>query len=111
MRDLAFWQEKYDSARNRAETLNGKVSYHEAIVTSEGFKLKLKSQYGHALNRDYTGHKIHKRRNQWLKQRMYHFTSLGKARRELKKLRTTKIPFYAKKIRELGGQASDHWLF
>lgn len=73
---------------------------------------KLKRQYGHALNRDYTGYKIPRRRDTWLKNRVIQLTKAASYKKEAARLKKTKISFYIAKIESLGGtvDTTRYWI-
>lgn len=109
MRDLKFWQDKYAEVARKHWDLMITVRSFESSYNSWIRPFKLKKQYGHALNRDYTGFKVERRRKKWLKRRLINLTKAGAARREAKRLQETKLDFYKKKIEELGGKVPSTW--
>lgn len=69
--------------------------------------MRLRKMYGHALNKEYWGFKIHHRRKKWLKNRLVLLTMAAKHRKEMIRLAKTKLSFFEKRILTLGGQVSD----
>ena len=108
MRDLKFWTDRFVKVAREVWGLSCRVREFEYSARLDP-RRKLKKMYGHALNRDYSGFKIHRRRKRWLFERVVILTKAGTARREMKRLETTKLAFYAKKITELGGVVPDRW--
>jgi hypothetical protein len=106
MRDLQFWLERYVQVdydiwqktikARTLQTMMGGLDWLD--------QFKLKKQWGHALNRDYTGIKIGKRRRRWLRNRLILITKIAKLRSAKTRLETTKLPFYETKILALGGK-------
>jgi hypothetical protein len=100
-RTLEFWLERLKKAQEKIYTLS--VSLHYASNEYKYWKpYKLKKQYGHALNRDYTGYKIHKRRAKWIKRYLSNLTRAAKCRQEISRIRDKKISFYKAKIAAAG---------
>ncbi len=108
MRGLEFWQEKLKKTNNLIWKLELEVRHSESVVDSYKND-RLKKLGGHALNRDYDGYKIHHRRKKWLNNRISWLTKYHGNLREVNRLKTTKVCFYAAKIRELGGIPKDNW--
>ncbi len=101
MRDIHFWLDKYDKAVYDFFKNHGlAIHYNSYLRPFKG--LKLKKLYGHGLNEQYTGWKIHRRRNKWLKNRLAYTTLVAKHKQECKRLARTKLSFYLKKLENFG---------
>jgi len=109
MRNLQFWTAKFKTVAQEVWDLSCRVRMYEDDYKFWVGGRKLKKMYGHAMNRGYGGIKVHRRRNRWFARRLVCLTKIGTARREAKRLETTKLSFYAKKITELGGVVPNRW--
>lgn len=107
MRDIKFWEDKLASVSKKIWALEVKAKNWGWRLPKDG--VKMKTIEGHGLNRDYFGYKIHDRRAKYLKDRLIAITITRAAVREIKRLKETKVNFYATKIKELGGTPKDCW--
>jgi len=111
MRDLQFWLDKFNKVARQVGDLKRDIQYKTSasIVGNNLFNRKLKKIRGYGLNNEYTGYKVHRRRKQWLVARNIRLTKIATDKHEVKRLETTKLPFYEKKILELGGTVPERW--
>ena len=108
MKNLQFWEDKYTKSFQKFMHHRGMYIFFKMNIDHEKNQ-RLKKIYGHGMNKEYTGYKIHKRREMWLKRRLSYLTNMAKHRKEMLRVVTTKLSFFEKKIYHLGGNIINNW--